>query len=190
MKLIGITGKSGSGKSTLTQMLNHDNNYNVINMDSLVHSLLEKEQIKLGLVDMFGSDILENNVINRKKLGAKVFANKACTDQYNNYIYEFMKKEIDSIISTSNKDIILDWPMLTVTHYFEKCDYTILVVANSDTRQDRVVKRDNIKAEYHKNRDLPDELFEGKLFDIVVDNDNGLQTLQQYADEILRQIEG
>lgn len=190
MKIIGVTGKSGSGKSTFVKIFNNENNYKVINIDTLVHKLLNEDKIKSLLVNMFGKEILKDNAIDRKALGRLVFASKESIQKYNDFIYEYMQIELDHILKKSKKDIILDWPLLPITKYFDVCTYTILITAPDNKRQTRIVLRDNISPEYHKARDIDDKIFANKKFSFELNNNGDLQTFYNNIQKIKQQIEG
>ena len=76
---IVLTGGIGSGKSTIASFLKLYG-YEVVCADSIAHTLLD--QSAKEITEIFGNEILENNKINRKKLGEIVFSNKKSKETF------------------------------------------------------------------------------------------------------------
>lgn len=72
-----MTGGIASGKSAIADYLKELGAF-VINADNLAHGIYDINQPGYqAIIDAFGSKILSNdNVVDRKKLGAIVFSNK------------------------------------------------------------------------------------------------------------------
>ena len=66
----------------------------------------------------------------------------------------YMQEMLDEILKNENKStIILEWALLPISKYWDKCDIKILMKANDIERKSRVMKRDNITEEYFFKRD-------------------------------------
>ena len=150
--IIGITGKSGSGKTTISNKLNKDEKYLVIDVDTYAHRILEREEVKQELSNLYGSGILEDGEINRKRLGEIVFTSFEETEKYNKYIWEYIKTELERQMQ-NKENIIIEWSLLPLTEYLDKCDIKILVENDINTRMERVMKRDNISEGYFMKRE-------------------------------------
>ena len=74
--IIFVTGKSGSGKSTFAKGLADKLGYSYVSLDRVAHTIYEDKTVRDGVVNLFGSDIMCDGVIDRKKLGAKLFNEK------------------------------------------------------------------------------------------------------------------
>lgn len=74
--IVGLTGGIASGKSSISNYLKELGAF-IINADILAHELyvINSPAYQL-IIDSFGSNILTDNQIDRKKLGALVFSNK------------------------------------------------------------------------------------------------------------------
>lgn len=167
--IIGITGKSGSGKSTYADKLSKDNGYFVVHVDEIGHEVLERDDIQTLLINTFGSNSVDNGIVDRKYIGDIIFTNRHLYKCLSDFVWSSIKAEIDALIS-SHPNVILDWLLLPHTHYWKMCDKKILVVADEEERKCRVMARDNISAEYLSKRDAAGINYDDIEFDEVIEN--------------------
>lgn len=179
--IIGICGKSGSGKSTIAkQITSRYKNAIHLDIDKIAHKSHKDKEVKQKIISTFTESVLTNNEIDRKKLGRIVFASKEKMKLLEEITWEFMEKEIDNFIN-ENKDkiIILDYILLPLTKYFDKCNIKILLDIPYHIRKQRVLSRDNITEEQFDLRDSAAIQYEVSDFDIVLENEK---------EDILRRI--
>lgn len=174
--LIGVVGKSGSGKSYLARKLSeYIENSIWVDIDKIGHSSLTDNNIKENLVNYFGVKILDNGVIDRKKLSNIVFNNKEALNYLNNLTEGYIKSQINNIILLNkNKTVILDWALLAETDFFELCDIKILVQASKDLRAERVIKRDSVDINKFEAREKASYSYDNLDFDFVLENNEQL----------------
>ena len=169
---IGVCGLSGSGKTTLSNsLINKYQDFIYIDIDEIGHKVIEKEEVINKLVISFSNDILENNKINRKKLGEIVFNNPIKMKLLEDITWKYMEEEIDNLIK-DYKNVIFDWQLLPKVKYFNQCDIKVLLNVNKKIRRDRILKRDNISDTYFELRDKASIKYQEKDFDVIIDDDN------------------
>lgn len=171
--LIGIMGKTGSGKSTITRKLNEENKYLIIDVDKVNHALIEETTLKKDIINRY-PEVLEDGKINRKKLGMILYQDKEKMAEYNGIVWFYLEKELDQLITSSNKPVIIDWMMLPLTKYYQMCDLKILVDSSLETRLARIKVRDNINEVHFIARDKNSVNYNISDFDYIIDNDQGV----------------
>ncbi len=173
--LVGIIGKSGSGKSTLAERIcKLKENAFHIDIDKVGQSILKDEEIVKHIVSIVKDDsVVENGVLNRKKVGNIIFNDLEKYEEYYKYTEDIEYAIIDKMIE-DNKDkiVILDWILLDRTKYWNKLDLRILVDTNIEIRRNRVTKRDNISNEYFDLREVMKEDYNKSEMDYVLDGNN------------------
>jgi len=138
--VIGIVGKVGSGKSSVAQILARDYGFVVLDVDTFGHRALESE--KEAIVKEFGNEILDTDGnVNRKNLGAIVFANSRKLSRLNSIVHPRMKDEIIAEISRNpSKNYVIDAALLFEIGLDEVCDFIVSVDAPNGDILERVQK--------------------------------------------------
>ena len=171
--LIGICGKSGSGKSTISRLIKeyYQDNVEILDIDKIGHEIYSNEEVIEKMINHFGSKILTNNMIDRKKLSTIVFQSKEEMNSLTDITWSHMEKIIDSFIDNNkNKIIILDWQLLPLTKFFQMCDFKVLLDIPYEIRKERTMKRDNISDEKFDEREKASIKYNKKEFDFLINN--------------------
>ena len=144
MKTIGLTGGIGSGKSTVAGIL-AELGALVIHADTVGHEIYRPQtEGWRRVVDAFGSAILNpDHTINRKKLGAAVFADPEALKRLNAIVHPLMFAEIQGRISAhrasgSAQPIVLEAAILVEAGWLPLVDEVWVVVASRDAVIDRI----------------------------------------------------
>ena len=171
--LIGICGKSGSGKSTISNYLKDELGAIHCDIDKVGHKALTNEEVKKELIKNYGNDILNNNSVDRKRLGEIVFNSRLEMKKLSDITWKHMQIEIDKfLMDNKDKIIILDWLLLPISKYFDKCNIKILLDIPYEIRKERAIKRDNISEEAFDLREKASITYNKNDFDYVFNTVN------------------
>ena len=156
----------------------------VIDIDKIGHESHRDFGVRTKLKKYFGDEIFDaDGSVNRKALGKIVFSDKSKMQLLYDATYTYMVERIDSMISDS-QITVLDYALLPLTKYFERCDVKILVEASFDARNQRVIARDNISKEKYESRDANSVDYTVYDFDYTIQNNSDLQYLRKVVGEI------
>lgn len=149
--ILGITGGTGCGKTTL---LNHirDAGGLILDCDAIYHELLVSDREMLCAIDRRFPGTVENGVLNRKKLGSIVFADKTALLELNRITHSAVKREVLRRLESRPNLAAIDAIGLFEGGLAELCDVTVAVTAPLDARVRRLMERDGITEEYARNR--------------------------------------
>ena len=185
---IFVTGRSGCGKSTFAKLLAKRLRYDYVDLDKVSHTIYEDENITNGVVEIFGKDILEKGIIDRKKLGAKLFSesDKSKVELFNKITAEKIK---ELALAYMDRDVVVDWILLPKTEFYHMADIKILVKAVDDNlRFKKIMARDNIDIEYLRSRESAGIEYDEATFDYVINNDYIDSNLEAKVEEIYSDI--
>lgn len=153
MQIIGITGPSGSGKGYLAAEL-AKRGYIHADADAIYHALLsESASMRAELVRTFGNDIAKGDTVDRKALSKKVFGakNRRRLATLNKITHKYVCREyVQRILraqAENAKGLVIDAPLLIEARLDKLCDLTVCVLANEETRIERIMARDGIPHE-------------------------------------------
>ncbi|MCL2357320.1 MAG: dephospho-CoA kinase [Defluviitaleaceae bacterium] len=153
---IGVTGITGSGTSTVASLLAKRGGF-VIHADKLAHEAMAKNEASYAeIVKVFGKEILnEKGEINRRLLGARVFADKAEREKLERIIHPRVierTREIVDITPPGYTFAVIDAPLLIESNMHTMCDSVWLIIATDDVRIARIIARDGIDEAAAKRR--------------------------------------
>lgn len=189
MLIIGISGQTGAGKSTLAELMVNKGFGRNIEVDNLGHDLLKDNATIHQLTDAFGKEILTDNQIDRKKLGAKAFVSNAATETLNSIMHPNMVKMVERIIEEEKKNgsqsIIVNAALLYKMNLDKLCNKIIYVKADPEIRVKRLVE----------NRGMTEERARERLFSqdqepandprvIILENNGTPEELSQTLDSL------
>ena len=143
MLIVALTGGIGSGKSTAGQIFS---NLGAIVIDS---DQLAREVIKPGsegfdlLIKEFGTEILENNEINRAALGALVFADPTLRAKLEAISHPLIRKSFEKLVQAAPSDAIVinQIPLLVESNHDYKFDKVIAISVADKIRKQRLLER-------------------------------------------------
>lgn len=175
-KILGITGGIGSGKSLVCKIFNHLG-IPSYDSDSRAKSIMQSDQVLVSKIkDTFGSDIYQDGVLDRSKLGSIVFNNPDKLELLNSLVHPAVAKDFDSWVSgnLNQKILIKEAALLVETGSYKELDHLVVVTAPKDIRIKRVLERDQHRSLEDLERVITNQLDESQksaVADFVINND-------------------
>ena len=149
--IIGITGGTGCGKTTLLTEIRKLGGL-VLDCDAIYHDLLTRDDTLLNAIEGRFPGVVENGQLNRKKLGAIVFADEQALQNLNTITHGAVKEAVLCKLESQPKLAAIDAIALFEGGLAELCDLTVAITAPVETRVKRLMARDNIPEDYARSR--------------------------------------
>ena len=189
--IIAITGSIAWGKSTVSNYLK-SKGYIVIDADKIGHEALDDDYVKEKLILAFGNEILEDNKINRQKLGELVFGNSSNLNVLNSIIHpEIRKKILEKIDKNNDKELIfIDVALLFEAKFDDLVDKIIVVYVDENTQLTRLMKRNSISKKEALSRIVSQmsPIEKAKLGDYTVNNNLDVINTYEQVDKVLSEL--
>lgn len=157
MLTLGITGPIGSGKSYVADMICRGG-FPKIDTDAVYHGLVDgRSAMTETLVGEFGEEIrAENGGINRKRLSEIVFNDRKRLSRLNALTHKGVTEKTLELIAEEEKNgarlVVVEVPLMFESGFDKHCDYVVSVVADEETRAERICKRNGISEDEAKKR--------------------------------------
>lgn len=155
MQIIGITGGTGCGKTTALNSLRRFGGA-VLDCDALYHNLLQTDRQMLDAIRARFPDAFDGDQLDRKRLGAVVFDNKAALEELNQitgrYVIRAVMKWLEHQREAGISVAAIDAIGLLESGIGEMCDRTVAILAPTEARVQRLIARENISEEYARLR--------------------------------------
>ena len=152
--VIGITGGIACGKSEVCRILERMG-FVHIDADDVAHRVLEFPEVIGAVTEAFGNDVLSAPdesrgpvYIDRKKLGAIVFADNGKMDILENITHPAIVKQIHSIINNDrSKDYVVEAIELVSSGLVDICDELWIVHAEREQQLKRLMENRHMSYE-------------------------------------------
>ncbi len=164
MKSIGVTGGIGSGKSIVCKIF-EVLGFPVFYADAEAKKcMIEDSQLIQSVIDLLGEESYSNNELNRAFVAEKIFYNSDLKAKMDALVHPAVYRAFEKWKSLQNSPLIFnESALLFETGSHERFDEIILVVADLETRIERVMKRDEVSREAVVSRIQHQMLDEHKL---------------------------
>lgn len=191
-----MTGGIATGKSTAIRYL-RDKGFIIIDADNIAHELMEKGgRLAEEVAREFGEHYLSDGAVDRKRLGALVFADEEARKRLNAISHPAIYRRIGELLSKASTEadksdiLFIDIPL-----YFEggearkglDADSVWLISADEKTQLKRLMARDGWTKEEALARMAAQMPMDRKrrLADVVIDNSAATDDLYQAIDKAL-----
>ena len=194
MLVIGLTGPTGAGKGVVSDVF-AAHGIPVINADDVYHALLIPPSACLNeLVYTFGPQILTpGGTLDRRALGELVFSDEQALTQLNQithaYVMAAIRKKLDDYRRDGMLAAVLDAPQLFEAEANKDCNIIVSVLADKETRVERIVRRDGIEHDAALRRmasQKSDEFFRTHS-DYIIENNDGTNNVLPAVRRILEE---
>ena len=149
--IIGITGGTGCGKTTLLNLIGEKGGL-ILDCDAIYHELLRTDEAMLAAIERRFPGVVGDGTLNRKKLGAIVFADENALLDLNAITHAAVKQEVLRRLETAPKLVAIDAIGLFEGNLAELCHVTVAVTAPVESRVRRLMARDGISESYARAR--------------------------------------
>ena len=178
--IIGITGGTGCGKTTLLKTVTAAGGL-VLDCDAIYHQLLQSDKEMLTAIANRFPGTVEDGQLQRKKLGAIVFADEAALKDLNAITHGAVKREVQARLAAKPALAAIDAIGLFEGGLATLCDMTVAVTAPRSVRIGRLTERDGIDKTYAEKRidaQKPESWFRENC-DHVLLNDGTFEQFQE-----------
>ncbi|MCM6833899.1 dephospho-CoA kinase [Leuconostoc mesenteroides] len=196
MLTVGLTGGIATGKSTVSALLRQAG-FPIVDADIVAREVVEPgtptlEKIKLA----FGPGIIDNGVLDRRKLGQIVFEDGAQLKKLNDImqpaISSAMADKINFWRLQNVPILVLDVPLLFERDYDKNklVDKIIVVTASEEIQLFRLENRDQLNNMEARNRVKAQLPMSQKIAraDYVIDNNGRIEELQEQVTVLIKKI--
>ena len=192
--VIGLTGRSCAGKDEVASILS-SLGFFIIDEDKLGHEALDANKEKL--VSLFGSGILTDGSVDRRKLGSIVFGDKEKLEQLEAISHPWMVNESRRLAEKAEEkglDVVINAAILKRLGLDGISDEILFIDAPFELRARRAEARNGTKYEDFLKREQNQEdivstfeTFGGRIVKIINDGDKSTlcRQVKEYCDTIL-----
>lgn len=194
--VFGLIGGIGSGKSAVAAEWAR-RGATVIVADQLGHEALRRPEIKKPLLQRWGPGICtQEGEIDRRKLGAIVFADPDERQALERLVFPFIERGMDEQIAAARHDaavryIVLDAAILLETGWDQRCDWIVYVHAPRPVRLQRLAASRGWSEQELRRRSAAQMCLTDKVTrsHFVIDNSGSLPELMIQLDRLLARPE-
>jgi len=190
---IAITGNMGSGKSTVLRILK-DLGYPVFDADLLAKKQYDKPEVKQAMLEIFGSQCMLNNQIDKRYIADRIFHHSSEKDKVETILYPLVFEELKQIsLAHLNSICFTEVPLLYESHSESYFDKVLLIKADESLVNQRLLdlrhySQANIDERLKHQWPMDQKM--GLADDIIINNHDETQLVKQvmaYSDKIKRE---
>ena len=174
MLKVGLTGGIGSGKTTVAKIF-YSLGIPVYNSDERAKYLMENDpSLRVAIIEYFGEESYRSEGLNRLYLSKEVFSDKSKLQKLNSLVHPVVGN--DFAVWCKNQSapfVVKEAAILIESGGYKGLDKIIIITASENTRMDRVMDRDNVKASEVRDR-INNQMSNNerlKYADFIINND-------------------
>ncbi|GFR38064.1 dephospho-CoA kinase [Insulibacter thermoxylanivorax] len=192
--IIGLTGGIASGKSTVSRML-EERGAIIVDADRISREIvMPGSPVLQTIAEEFGADLIrEDGTLDRKLLGAMIFADEHKRLRLNKIMHPPIRAEMQRRISEfesrhPERLIVADIPLLYESNLQHMFPEVMVVYVPMSLQLERLMKRDGLTEKEAMARIRAQMPIEDKrrLADIVIDNSQDLEATAEQLDQFMK----
>lgn len=197
LRKIAITGGLACGKTAVCRIL-RKLGATVVSADDIVHQLLSPDTpIGKKVIDLIGTEIIENNTINRSKLAKRVFNQPELLKSLEEILHPAVKEEIEKqYLEAQNQGdaalFVAEIPLLFESRTHFPFDAVVAVIADADTCQERFKQKSGQDTDewIRRMQEQIDPAEKAARADFVIINNGSLEETEEQVKILYQQLTG
>jgi len=197
MLKVGLTGSIAVGKSFVLDLL-RERGARVIDADRVAREVVEAGTPGLtAVIHEFGKEILTaEGTLDRSKLGAIVFTDKAKRQKLNSILHPFIITRQDEIINqwereTPDAITVVDAALMIESGGYKRFDKLIVVHCRPEIQLERLMKREGLSREEAQQR-IDSQMPQSekiKYADFLIDSSDGFESTRAQVGLLWQQLQ-
>lgn len=192
-KVFFVTASIACGKSSFMQIAK-EKGYEICSADEIAHHILNEKRAEI--YELFKDKISKNELIkdekiDRKALGALVFKDKKELKKLEAFLHPRIKAEILAFIKANKDTVFIEIPLFFESKNYENLGKCILIYSKKQEIIKRLMKRENIDEKEALNRlSLQMDIEEKKkMADIVIENLSDFENFKKNCENFFKDLE-
>ncbi len=195
MLKVGLTGGIACGKTVVRQRL-EERGVPTLDADGAVHRLLQAgTETTRQVAASFGDDVIApDGSVDRKALGALVFADEESRKKLNAIVHPAVWSEIERFFEARRKAsdsvAVVDAALMIETGSYRRYDFVVVVHCPPEIQLQRLMSRDGLTREDALRRIRSQMPIEQKLrfADFLVDTSGSIEETHAQADALVSKL--
>ena len=186
---VGLTGGLGAGKSEALRLLG-ELGAATLSTDTVVHELLEGDDLRGALVSRLGSEVAPDGRLDRARIAERVFGDDEARAWLEQTLWPRVGERVAAWRAQLGDDrvAVVEVPLLFESGMEAAFDHTIAVVADEEVREERAAVRGHASVAERAGRQLT-QAEKAERADFTVRNDGSLEELRESLSQVLGKLE-
>ena len=190
---LGITGSIAMGK-TQTATFFKEKGVPVWDADKTVHKLYQKDRMGYKAIKEISETLVNDNEVDRSEILNRIKKDKKLLGKIEMRIHPLLKDERHKFIKSNKQKplLVFDIPLLFETHIEKWFDGVLVVKANDEEQERRVLNRGIMSRDQFlqlKSKQMPIKT-KCRLATFIIDTDIGMSHAKKEVSKIIEFIKG